>query len=681
MLPAGHVPPPTGAEVTVAAPSNSTARLPDLDAFSMFGDVQPGTIPLIVKKPDGSPEQLSVPLNSTVDDIKTTLQRQCSIDDENLTLSFGNADLDPSATLVDTPIVETYEHAGSLLQIIATSDQDADTKAAAMDSACAVVESISNGITDMEALCEAAVNTDGFPNMTEALAPGAQSDGKFKGNESVRQRAAEEQTGQQQLEKSGAELVDDAIEAAARATTTPTALKENLSRRLPNLFPSQNATAQLQQTTQPANEPQPSISSIRDRRRKAREAAVSTDVMTDPQQMKSSMGMTIDDDIGISTYNKPLPPDLGDKQDGVLEGATELKKGGESPGGGTNVILAHSGRTTWLDDVMKTWEVKTVRQSGVLEKSKDGQDVNQYLDDLEAEAIHESDDDEDMEGDTDDPSGEISEALKAQLNTSATSASPLMTRPSCSTTSSTTNDTTTTNATNKTSAHSNSQTQTQSLTQSFTQSLTQSQTHTHTDSQTQTRPQMPYPIPPPPAHAHSPPFLANGFPNMGPATPTTSTTSGSSSAPVRRATRIAPAPSPTGNGFTPNLAMFQGCPPAPGTWTTPHAATVPGPKKRGRKRKNPQLTEEERALVRKEQNRESARLSRVRRKVIAAEYEDKLNGLINENSMLRKHVEGLNNRLAYLQSILTVTVRPGENSSEPAAPPGAVNATPASNSK
>lgn len=84
---------------------------------------------------------------------------------------------------------------------------------------------------------------------------------------------------------------------------------------------------------------------------------------------------------------------------------------------------------------------------------------------------------------------------------------------------------------------------------------------------------------------------------------------------------------------------------------------VPGPKKRGRKRKNPELSEEERALERKHKNRESAKLSRVRRKVIAAEYEERLNALVGENVMLRKQVEGLNNRLVYLQSLLTVSVR------------------------
>ncbi|PXF43415.1 hypothetical protein BWQ96_06805 [Gracilariopsis chorda] len=53
-------------------------------------------------------------------------------------------------------------------------------------------------------------------------------------------------------------------------------------------------------------------------------------------------------------------------------------------------------------------------------------------------------------------------------------------------------------------------------------------------------------------------------------------------------------------------------------------------KRRGRKRKNPELTDEERILWRKHQNRESAKLSLVRRKVIAAEYEGKLNALINK---------------------------------------------------
>ncbi|PXF45433.1 hypothetical protein BWQ96_04848 [Gracilariopsis chorda] len=80
-------------------------------------------------------------------------------------------------------------------------------------------------------------------------------------------------------------------------------------------------------------------------------------------------------------------------------------------------------------------------------------------------------------------------------------------------------------------------------------------------------------------------------------------------------------------------------------------------KKRGRKCKNPELTDEERVLWRKQQNTEGAKLSRVRRKVNGAEYESNLNVLINENTMLKKQVDEHENRLACMQSLLTVSVQ------------------------
>lgn len=92
----------------------------------------------------------------------------------------------------------------------------------------------------------------------------------------------------------------------------------------------------------------------------------------------------------------------------------------------------------------------------------------------------------------------------------------------------------------------------------------------------------------------------------------------------------------------------------------------PGPKKRGRKRKNPELTEDERALVRKLQNRESAKLSRVRRKVIAAEYEEQITELVDNNKRLHDQVTALNNRLSFLQSLLTVHVTPTGGAGLPA---------------
>ena len=82
------------------------------------------------------------------------------------------------------------------------------------------------------------------------------------------------------------------------------------------------------------------------------------------------------------------------------------------------------------------------------------------------------------------------------------------------------------------------------------------------------------------------------------------------------------------------------------------------PKKRGRKRKHPELSDAERKALRQAQNRESAKQSRIRRKTMAAEYEKKMSVLNDENDQLRDQVSVLNNRLTFLQSLLTVSVNP-----------------------
>ncbi len=84
---------------------------------------------------------------------------------------------------------------------------------------------------------------------------------------------------------------------------------------------------------------------------------------------------------------------------------------------------------------------------------------------------------------------------------------------------------------------------------------------------------------------------------------------------------------------------------------------APQPKKRGRKRKNPELSEEERKALRQAQNRASAKQSRMRRKVMAAEYEKRVNTLEGENETLRDTVAALSDRLQFLQNLLTVSVQ------------------------
>lgn len=81
------------------------------------------------------------------------------------------------------------------------------------------------------------------------------------------------------------------------------------------------------------------------------------------------------------------------------------------------------------------------------------------------------------------------------------------------------------------------------------------------------------------------------------------------------------------------------------------------PKKRGRKRKNPHLTEEQRRAQRQAQNRASAKQSRMRRKHMTKEYERRVHTLEGENENLRDTVAALTDRLEILQNLLTVSVQ------------------------
>jgi hypothetical protein len=98
--------------------------------------------------------------------------------------------------------------------------------------------------------------------------------------------------------------------------------------------------------------------------------------------------------------------------------------------------------------------------------------------------------------------------------------------------------------------------------------------------------------------------------------------------------------------------------------------TAKVPKKRGRKRKNPELSEDQRKALRQAQNRESAKQSRLRRKTIAAEYEQRVTTLSSENETLRDTISALSDRLQFLQGLLTVSVtqRPPAAGAGPAPP-------------
>lgn len=632
--------------------------------------------------PDGNRSQIQVPLDSTVDQLSSMLRTTTS---DDIHLSFGNADLPPTATLLDTNIVDAYEHAGNLLQVIGNAGGDADAKTAALDAACAVVERVSNGVKDMETLCAAAMEPPPLsepivppsPHTAGIVAAGAEEaerdtpkeldDGEFKMLSSMLTHSVD-----------GGRFAKDVVDAPEKAT--PSALVHGLSRRLPQLFPHSAAVAAVGEEQeeegvedqqeeggggdeqpslsrrQPSLGVQPSISSIRAARRIAK-ANLSLKSM-DMEDAHAATALT----IGHSTNGVLLAPDFS-------EASPPLE---ESMKGEGSVWMASNAKSTWLEDVMKTWEVGVVRQSGVLEKTKDGQELNDYLNSLEEEALKEAEIDA-IEAQTlkdkhsDKPQGatqlgphvgESEDEVEANADEKGKTQSSCVPRAtdlehSTEVQKSDVVDSKPSRAVNSTGAI-----QQTKVPMRHALHAKNGPTNPSTDSSEtmRTAPSMQdaRSIPSPSISSASTEHI--GTLNLNPGC-------NFNKPPriVRQATKIAPAPdlslTSLPNGAHPNVMFLGNTVQSSMTWPPP---VVPSePKKRGRKRKNPELTEEERAIVRKEQNRESAKLSRVRRKVIAAEYEGRLKSLVGENMALRKQVDGLNNRLVYLQSLLTVSVRSG----------------------
>lgn len=676
--------------------SPTRSALADYDAFSALTEVKPGTIPLLVQMPDGNRSQIHVPFNSTVDQISSMLRESPGND---LRLSFGNEDLPPDATLLDTNIVDAYEHAGNLLQVIGNAGGDADAKAAALDSACAVVERVSNGIKDMETLCAAAMTPSPFPEALMPSSPRTEGIVAAGAEEAERDTPKELDDGEFKMLNSllsqpmgGGRTDKDFVDAPEKAT--PSALVHGLSRRLPLLFPHSAAVATVGEEEQekeqekgveeeqpglnrrkPSLGVQPSISSIRAARRMARANLSSKSV--DMEDSYAAAAIT----IGHSTNGMSLPPDLPERS----------AYQGESSKGEGSVWMASNAKSTWLEDVMKTWEVGVVRQSGVLEKTKDGQELNDYLNSLEEEAQMEAEIDAierqslhnghnnqtqgatqlgPQAGESEDDEGEdgadnvirkdgIQSIDGSQMKDNEHDTKNRISGVDKSIVS---QDIDSSSATQQ---GKGSVMQMRHAHSAPEEHLKGEWTNTSADSSQRTM----FGLTVQEARSTSSPSTSSASTKQT-KTPNLNCTSSSSTPPkiMRQPTKIAPAPnvsvSGLPEGLVPNVMFPGGMAPQCMTWPLPTTPSTvpptapPRPKKRGRKRKNPELTDEERALVRKEKNKESAKLSRVRRKVIAEEYEGRLKALVGENASLRKQVEGLNNRLVYMQSLLTVSVRP-----------------------
>lgn len=700
----------------------------NLPLDTLIPDKPSGTLPLLVRMPDGQHTQVNVPTSATVDDVATEIARDHPTTSEYFKLSFSNSDLDPTASLLDTGIVDAYNHAGSLLQLISNSSTNPDTRAAAVESTCAVVERISNGVTNMQALCEAAMNGN-LPNGIQPLDK----------NQSQNHNIDTQDDDPNQFQS----------DIPQESPPTPSQLARSLTRRLPNLFaPSSNqelnnisldhnhsnkdqsnnrqATLGRQQSQLLL---QPSISAIRDARRRARTATPSGNQSNNPGLDSNAANAYT---IGGSTNTMPLPTDFTGMPNSPRTQA---------------LLITNSGKSTWLEDIMTTWEVGAVRESGVLNDSKQGQEISTYFNELEAQAerelesekIAEQDQGETLHpGDSSDEEEEEEPAKQQPQNVQPTNNQSVNTatrtlagqvvskaggeKPSMNGT--TTADAQMNDTGMKTEKNGPGQTASQTIqrptmviqkqnmaTQSNNGNQMQNVSRQHalvgmnnqipitaaqlnqfkmsTQSQQlihhrqiQGQLQIP-PVTAPykfisPSASTTPLSISTISPTSSTGVPSSAREWAVMSDPTRNPAKLAPAPgepSPTASAALANGTLNSMFPTVAGVPTSSwhNQAPTPGPKKRGRKRKYPQLTDEERALVRKEQNRESAKLSRVRRKAIAAEYEERLSSVINENSHLRKQVAGLNDRLAYLQSLLTVSVRCEPSSVNQAHRPGQSN--------
>jgi len=92
-----------------------------------------------------------------------------------------------------------------------------------------------------------------------------------------------------------------------------------------------------------------------------------------------------------------------------------------------------------------------------------------------------------------------------------------------------------------------------------------------------------------------------------------------------------------------------------------NAGDLKVPKKRGRKRKNPQLTDAQRMEERKMQNRASAKKSREKKKVQTVEHVQRIETILHENQNLKAELEHLGKRLDLMQQLLTVQVMPKDS--------------------
>lgn len=365
----GVVPPPEALHFDIG-------RSSDDEADGEVGATTLHTIPLLVRMPDEpEPREVCVPINANVADVRAKLQEDLGKDASSYNMQFADGCLDPGMSLAEANIVETYESAKKMLQVIGAGNLDVDMTTQALNSACAVVTKLSNGCRDMEQLCSAACDNAEHPpadvathsapdNAAAATASSAPSGTASSPNGRAEETPHDGRTGGDASTYPGAQELLDSLahianghaagNAAQAQSNHPAQLVRNLSRRLPSFF-SPEATEGV------ADMRQPSIADIRAvRRMRGRGAA---------------------QDSASATPSEEETPDLS-------AGAACYAAAAASGFGGTGTsFLADPDprRKTWFHHLRKSWRVGAVRKSGALEESELGREVGRYLDSFDVE--------------------------------------------------------------------------------------------------------------------------------------------------------------------------------------------------------------------------------------------------------------------------------------------------------
>ncbi len=567
------------------------------------------SIPLLVQDPSGATRQLDVPADANVDDIKSLILADSSTKDgvslNDFKLAIGDAELEPGLSLADTPVIPAYNYATSLLQVIGNSGLEPDKTAEALNSVNGVVRSLSNGVTDVNALCAAAGSSVRDSLTTPSM---------FEVGNSVNELFPSIGPNQSAGNTGWADAPSPALLVRKLSKTLPNHfgpeasqdfIRNSMRSELGD-FPNMDDVAAFERIMPPPGG-QPSIQDIAKARRSAKRAKEGA---LNDEQLQALFGT----DSRTGSGNLAVP-DL----------ATQSAAAAASGFGKKSAIMAPNGESTWMENVMTTWAVGLVQNSGALDKDKtpDGVKLKNHLEAIDNDkemadaAAHPSDEDTNLDGSSMDVDNESTHS-SAPSHMSVPGVAPPVVPPSL--------------------PQASEQGNKNSTAQMNAVPATTVQMHQ--------------------GQMGVGPFL-NGQPNKTGVSPT-----------LRRATPIAPSPVPSNSGSAGGVAST-----APQT-SAGTATKVQFPIKRGRKLKNPGLTAEERKQMRKEQKRKSARESRIRKKTLEENYQLRLKWLIGENGCLKKQVNDLTHRLQVLQGLLTVTVRPVQN--RPGMPqPGQLAAQPA----